>query len=105
MVGADDVVLSVIIISSVQNFLFDLFFEVMLEEAVVYTRQYLPDFSIPGFNQTSIPGFNESSMTADGAGLHALIEQLSLTPQLVDKLSVEQLEMLNTVLVAMQAAG
>jgi hypothetical protein len=97
MVGADDVVLSVIIISSVQNFLFDLFFEVMLEEAVVYTRQYLPDFSIPGFNETS--------MTADGAGLHALIEQLSLTPQLVDKLSVEQLEMLNTVLVAMQAAG
>jgi hypothetical protein len=96
MVGADQLVLSVIIISSVQNFLFDLFFEVLLEEAVVYTRRYLPDLTMP---------FNETAMTADGAGLQPLIEQLSLTPQLVDKLSVEQLELLNTVLVSMQAAG
>jgi hypothetical protein len=96
MVGADDVVLSIIIISSVQNFLFDLFFEVLLEEAVVFTRQYLPE----GFG-----GFNETSMTADGAGLQALIEQLSLTPQLVDRLSVEHLELLNSVLVTMQSAG
>jgi hypothetical protein len=96
MVGADQVVLSVIIISSVQNFLFDLFFEVLLEHAVVYVRRLAPDFSLP---------FNEASMPADGAALQALIEQLSLTPQLVDRLSVEQLEMLNTVLVSMQAAG
>jgi hypothetical protein len=44
-------------------------------------------------------------MTADGAGLQALIEQLSLTPQLVDRLSVEHLELLNSVLVTMQSAG
>jgi hypothetical protein len=96
MVGADDIVLSVVIISSVQNFLFDLFFEVLLEEAVVYTRQYLPE----GFG-----GFTETSVTVDGAGLPALIEQLALTPQLIDKLSVDQLELLNTMLVSMQAAG
>jgi hypothetical protein len=100
MVGADNLVLSVIIISSVQNFLFDLFFEVLLEHAVVYVRRYLPDFSIPGLD-----GINETSMTVDGAGLPALIQQLASTPQLIDKLSVEQLEMLSTVLVAMQAAG
>lgn len=96
MVGADDLVLSIIIISSVQNFLFDLFFEVGLEYGVVFTRRYLPDFSLP---------FNETSMTADGAGLQALIEQLSLTPQLVDRLSVEHLELLNTMLASMQSAG
>jgi hypothetical protein len=100
MVGADNLVLSVIIISSVQNFLFDLFFEVLLEHAVVYVRRYLPDFSIPGLD-----GINETSMTVDGAGLPALIQQLASTPQLIDKLSVEQLEMLSTVLVAMQATG
>jgi hypothetical protein len=100
MVGADNLVLSVIIISSVQNFLFDLFFEVLLEHAVVYVRRYLPDFSIPGLD-----GINETSMTVDGAELPALIQQLASTPQLIDKLSVEQLEMLSTVLVAMQAAG
>jgi hypothetical protein len=99
MVGADQVVLSVIIISSVQNFLFDLFFEVLLEEAVVWVRQHVPDFSIPGLS------INQTSMTTDGAGMPALIEQLASTPQLVDRLSVEQLEMLNTVLVAMQSAG
>ena len=97
MVGADDIVLSVIIISSVQNFLFDLFFEVALEHAVVYVRRLAPDFSIPGFDP--------ASATTDSSGLPALIEQLSLTPQLIDKLSVEQLEMLNTVLVSMQVAG
>jgi hypothetical protein len=100
MVGADSLVLSVIIISSVQNFLFDLFFEVLLEHAVVYVRRYAPDFSIPGLD-----GINQTSMTVDGAGLPALIQQLAATPELIDKLSVEQLEMLNTVLVAMQAAG
>jgi hypothetical protein len=100
MVGADSVVLSVIIISSVQNFLFDLFFEVLLEQAVVYVRRYMPDFSIPGLD-----GINETSMTVDGAGLPALIEQLASTPQVIDRLSLEQLEQLNTVLLAMQVAG
>jgi hypothetical protein len=100
MVGADSVVLSVIIISSVQNFLFDLFFEVLLEHAVVYVRRYIPDFSIPGFD-----GVNEASITIDGAEFPALIEQLASTPQLIDRLSAEQLEMLNSVLVAMQTAG
>ena len=102
MVGADDLVLSIIIISSVQNFLFDLFGEVLLEYGVVYTRQYLPDFSIPGFGGS---GFGETSAAADSVELPTLIEQLSLTPQLIDKLSVEQLELLNTMLVAMQSAG
>jgi hypothetical protein len=96
MVGADDVVLSIIIISSVQNFLFDLFAEVGLEYGVRYTRQYIPDFSIPGFDGTS---------AADDMGLPTLIEQLSLTPQLVDKLSPEHLELLNSVLISMQSAG
>jgi hypothetical protein len=100
MVGADSLVLSVIIISSVQNFLFDLFFEVLLEQAVVYVRRYAPDFSIPGLDS-----INDTSITVDGAGLPALIEQVASTPQLIDRLSVEQLEMLNSVLVAMQAAG
>jgi hypothetical protein len=100
MVGADSIVLSVIIISSVQNFLFDLFFEVLLEHAVVYVRRVVPDFSIPGLD-----GLNETSITVDRAGLPSLIEQLASSPQLIDRLSVEQLEMLNTVLVAMQAAG
>jgi hypothetical protein len=100
MVGADSVVLSVIIISSVQNFLFDLFFEVLLEQAVVYVRRYAPDFSIPGLDS-----INDTSITVDGEGLPALIEQVASTPQLIDRLSVEQLEMLNSVLVAMQAAG
>jgi hypothetical protein len=44
-------------------------------------------------------------MTVDHADLPALIEHLAATPQVIDRLSVEQLEMLNTVLVAMQAAG
>ena len=100
MVGADNLVLSVIIISSVQNFLFDLFFEVLLEHAVVYVRRWAPDFSIPGLDS-----IGETATTVDGAGLPTLIEQLASTPQLIDRLSVEQLEMLNTVLVAMQAAG
>jgi hypothetical protein len=100
MVGADSLVLSVIIISSVQNFLFDLFFEVLLEQAVVYVRRYMPDFSIPGLDR-----INETSMTVDGAGLPALIEQLASTPQVIDRLSLEQLEQLNTVLLAMQVAG
>jgi hypothetical protein len=100
MVGADSLVLSVIVISSVQNFLFDLFFEVLLEHAVVYVRRYLPDFSIPGLD-----GINEASVTVDSAGLPALIHQLASTPQVIDRLSVEQLEQLNTVLLAMQAAG
>ena len=99
MVGADNLVWSVIIISSVQNLLFDLFFEVGLEYGVRYTRQYLPDFSIPGF------GPEQTSAATDGAGLQGLIEQLSLTPQLIDKLSPEQLELLNTVLITMQSAG
>jgi hypothetical protein len=99
MVGADNVVLSVIIISSVQNFLFDLFFEVLLEHAVVYVRRLFPDFSIAGLE------INQTSMTVDHADLPALIEELAATPQVIDRLSVEQLEMLNTVLVAMQAAG
>jgi hypothetical protein len=100
MVGADSVVLSVIIISSVQNFLFDLFFEVLLEQAVVYVRRYVPDFSIPGLDS-----INHSSITVDDAGLPALIEQVASTPQVIDRLSIEELEMLNSVLVAMQAAG
>jgi hypothetical protein len=100
MVGADSVVLSVIIISSVQNFLFDLFFEVLLEQAVVYVRRYMPDFSIPGLD-----GINQTSMTIDGAELPALIKQLASTPQVIDRLSLEQLEQLNTVLLAMQVAG
>jgi hypothetical protein len=41
----------------------------------------------------------------DGAGVTAMIEKISQTPQLLEKLSVEQLEMLNTVLVSMQVAG
>jgi hypothetical protein len=100
MVGADQLVLSVIIISSVQNFLFDLFFEVLLEHAVVYVRRLVPDFSIPGLdiNQTSV-------VVVDDADLPALLERLAATPQVIDRLSLEQLEMLNTVLVAMQAAG
>jgi hypothetical protein len=99
MVGADDVVLSIIIISTVQNFLFDLFGEVLLEYGVVYTRQYLPDFSIPGFGQS------EATSAADAVGLPSLIELLATSPQLIEKLSVEQLEMLNTILVSTQGAG
>lgn len=102
MVGADDVVLSIIIISSVQNFLFDLFGEVLLEYGVVYTREYFPDFSIPGFGGD---GWSETSAALDGSTLQAMIEQLTATPHLVDKLSVEHLEILNTVLVSMQGAG
>jgi hypothetical protein len=52
-----------------------------------------------------LESINETSTTVDSAGLPALIEQLASAPQLIDRLSVEQLEMLNTVLVAMQAAG
>jgi hypothetical protein len=99
MVGADQLVLSVIIISSVQNFLFDLFFEVLLEHAVVYVRRLVPDFSIPGLD------INQTSVVVDNADLPGLIERLAATPQVIDRLSVDQLEMLNTVLVAMQAAG
>lgn len=101
MVGADDVVLSIIIISSVQNFLFDLFFEVGLEYGVRFTREYIPDFSIPGFDG----GVDGTSATMDGIGLPGLIEQISLTPHLIDKLSVEQLELLNTMLVSVPVAG
>jgi hypothetical protein len=90
---------SILIISSLQSLVFDLFFEVMLEEAVVYMRRNMPDFSIPGLD-----GINQTSMTIDGAGLQALIEQLASNPQVIDRLSVEQLEQLNIVLLAMQAA-
>jgi hypothetical protein len=100
MVGADSLVLSVIILASIQNFLFDVFFEVLLEEAVVYLRRYLPDFSIPGLDR-----INETSMAVDGAELPALIKQLASNPQVIDRLSVEQLEQLNIVLLAMQVAG
>jgi hypothetical protein len=100
MVGADNIVLSVVLISSIQNLLFDLFFEVLLEYGVVFTRQYLPDFSIPGFG-----GFDQTSAAAESAGFAGLIEQLAATPQVIDKLSVEQLELLNTLLVSMQSAG
>jgi hypothetical protein len=99
MVGADSLVLSVIIISSVQNFLFDLFFEVLLEHAVAFMRQHMPDFSVPGLD-----GINQTSMTVDGEGLQALIHQLASNPQVIDRLSLEQLEQLNIVLLAMQAA-
>jgi hypothetical protein len=90
---------SILIISSLQSLVFDLFFEVMLEEAVVHLRRNMPDFSIPGLD-----GINHTSMTVDGAGLQALIEQLASNPQVIDRLSLEQLEQLNIVLLAMQAA-
>jgi hypothetical protein len=99
MVGADSVVLSVIIISSVQNFLFDLFFEVLLEHTVAFIRQHVPDFSVPGLD-----AINQTSMTVDGAGLQALFHQLASNPQVIDRLSLEQLEQLNIVLLALQAA-
>ena len=100
MVGADSLVLSVLIISSLQSLIFDLFFEVLLEEAVVYLRRHWADFSIPGLD-----GINQTSMTIDGAELPALIHQLASNPQVIDRLSVEQLEQLNIVLLAMQVAG
>jgi hypothetical protein len=100
MVGADSLVLSVLIISSLQSLIFDLFFEVLLEEAVVYVRRHWSDFSIPGLD-----GINQTSMTIDSAELPTLIHQLASNPQVIDRLSVEQLEQLNIVLLAMQVAG
>lgn len=99
MVGADDVVLSIIIVSTISNMVVDIFGEVLLEYGVYYTKKYVPDFSIPGFD-----GFDNASAATDGS-LATLIDQLSQTPQFIDKLSVEQLELLNTVLVSMQVAG
>jgi hypothetical protein len=90
---------SILIISSLQSLVFDLFFEVMLEEAVVHVRRHWSDFSVPGLD-----GINQTSVTVDPAGLPALIEQLASNPQVIDRLSLEQLEQLNIVLLAMQAA-
>jgi hypothetical protein len=100
MTGAEEVVVSIIIISTISNLLVDIFGEVLLEYGVYYTRDYFPNFSIPGFD-----GFSESAAVLDGAAITAMIERVSQTPQLLEKLSVEQLEMLNTVLVSMQVAG
>lgn len=101
MTGAEEVVVSIIIISTISNLLVDIFGEVLLEYGVYYSRDYFPNFSIPGFD-----GFaDRTAATLDGAGVTAMIEKISQTPQLLEKLSVEQLEMLNTVLVSMQVAG
>jgi len=89
--GANEVVLSIIIISTISNLLVDIFGEVLLEYGVVYTRQHYPEFWLPGFGNSG-----QAAATTDGQA--ALIEQLSLHPEIIDRLSVEQLQSLLTAL-------
>lgn len=101
MTGAEEVVFTIIVISTITNMLTDVFGEVLLEYGVHYTKSYFPNFSIPGFDGYS----NKTAAAMDGSGVSAMIEKITHTPQLLDRLSVEQLQMLNTVLVSMQGAG
>jgi hypothetical protein len=101
MTGAEEVVFSIIIISTISNMAVDVFGEVLLEYGVRYTREFFPNFSIPGFGD-HLP---QKSSAMGGADLSAMIEKIRHTPQLLQKLSVEQLDMLNTVLVSLQGTS
>ena len=85
----DDPVWGIIIVSSLSNFLVDVFGEVLLEYGVYYTRGYIHDFSIPGFD-----GF------AAAPGGEPMI------PMLINGAAPtsEQVELLHTLLATFQAA-
>jgi hypothetical protein len=100
MTGAEEVVFTIIVISTITNMLTDVFGEVLLEYGVRYTREYFPNFAIPGFDAAP-----QKASAMDGAGVSAMIEKIRHTPQLLQKLSVEQLDMLNTVLVSLQGTS
>jgi hypothetical protein len=89
MFVADDVVWTIILVSSLSNMLVDVFGEVLLEYGVYYTKGYFPNFSIPGFD-----GF---SSTAGGETVFpVLVNGTAPTP--------EQVELIHTLLASLQAA-
>jgi hypothetical protein len=87
MFVADDVVWSIIIVSSVSNMLVDVFGEVLLEYGVYYTKRYAPDFSIPGFDGFAAAPGSESAFPM-------LINGVAPTP--------EQVELMHSLLATLQ---
>jgi hypothetical protein len=89
MLLIDDPVWGIIIITSISNFLVDVFGEVLLEYGVYYTRGYIHDFSMPGFEGfAAVPGGETA------------------TPVLINGVapSPEQVELLHSLLATFQAA-
>jgi hypothetical protein len=89
MFVADDVVWSIIIVSSISNMLVDVFGEVLLEYGVHYTKRYVPDFSLPGFDGFAAASGGESAFPV-------LINGVAPTP--------EQVDLMHSLLATLQAA-
>ena len=85
----DDPVWGIIIVSSLSNFFVDVFGEVLLEYGVHYTRGYIHDFSIPGFEGFAVAPGGETAIPM-------LINGVAPTP--------EQVELLHTLLATFQVA-